>query len=196
MSRFLIGIASVFLLAGTVRPLSTPSRAAAVERLTATAVTAPKAGVRPIPVTIEIVIDRWSTDAERDRLIETLKTKGPNALLSLMRGLPGVGHISTPTSRGSSLRFAESRQIAAGGRRILVATERPVSPDEPRARLRRTDDYPFSLADIRIDSSGAGEGKLAYAAQLAHNGKTGALEIGNYSTEPVHLTGVRSVRDQ
>jgi hypothetical protein len=190
------------LLAATVRPSSVPSHAAAealppaVERLTATAVTAPKAGLKPTAVTIEIVIDRWSTQAERDRLIETLKTKGSNGLLSLMRGLPGIGFISTPTSRGSSLRFAESRQTSDGGRRILVATERPTNQDEPRMRFRRTADYPFSLADIRIDSRGNGDGKLAYAAELTHNTKTGALEIGNYAAEPVHLTGVRSVLAQ
>jgi hypothetical protein len=195
MIRGLLAIASVFLLAGTARPSSALGRAAAdaVERLTATAVTMPKAGLKPTAVTLEIVIDRWSTGAERDRLIETLKTKGPNALLSLIRGLPSIGHISTPTSKGSSLRFAESREIPGGGRRILVATERPMSPDQQRPRWRRTDEYPFSLVDIRIDSSGAGDGRLAYAAQLAHNTKTGGLEIGTYATEPVHLTGVRSV---
>jgi hypothetical protein len=185
MFKLLIVAASGLLLA-----------AGAVERFTATAVTAAKAGVRPVPVTIEITIERWSTDAERDRLIETLKIKGSNRLLALMRSLPSIGHISTSTSTGSSLRFAYAKPTDDGGRQIIIATERPMSLSEQQTRLRRTADHPFSLVDIRIDSSGKGEGKLAYAADLIYNRKTGAIEIENYATEPVSLTGVRSVGAQ
>jgi hypothetical protein len=167
--------------------------AGAVERFTATAVTVPKAGLRPVSVTIEIVIDRWSTDAERDRLIEAIEKKGSSAALDLIRSLPSIGHISTSTSSGTSLRFAHARPTSEGGRQIIIATERPMSVGEQRPRFGRSPDHPFSLVDIRIDKSGAGDGKLAYAAQLAHNRKTGAIEIENYATEPVHLTGVRSV---
>jgi hypothetical protein len=168
--------------------------AGAVERFTATAVTVPKAGLRPVSVAIEIVIDRWSTDAERDRLIEALGKKDSNAAaLDVIRSLPSIGQISSPTSKGTSLRFAHARPTSEGGRQIILATERPVDVGEQRSLFRRTPDHPFSLVDIRIDKNGAGDGKLAYAAQLTHNRKTGAIEIENYATEPVHLTGVRSV---
>ena len=198
MSKFLIAIACGFLIAGASAP-SRPagsSSAGAVERFTATAVTVAKAGLRPTSTTLEIVIDRWSTTVERDRVIATLKNEGSNALLSLIRGLPSVGHLSTATSSGTSLRFAESRQAANGGRQILIVTERPMSLDTRQTRTRRASDFPFSLVDLRIDSSGSGEGTLAYAAQLVHNKNTGAIEIGNYVSEPIRLTGVRSVHAQ
>jgi hypothetical protein len=201
MFKLLIVTASGLLLAAAfaaLRPLNAPAlaAAAAVERFTATAVTAPKAGVRPVAVTIEITIDRWSTDAERDRLIDTLKIKGSNRLLALIRSLPSVGHISSSTSKGSSLRFAHAKRTEDGGRQIIIATERPMSLGDQQTRLRRTPDHPFSLVDIRFNSSGVGEGKLAYAAELIYNRKTGAIEIENYATEPVSLTGVRSVGAQ
>jgi len=210
MSRFLTAIACGFLIAGASPPsrpagssnaaskASPPVRApaGAVERFTATAVTVAKAGLRPTSTTLEIVIDRWSTTVERDRVIATLKNEGSNALLSLIRGLPSVGHLSTATSSGTSLRFAESRQAANGGRQILIVTERPMSLDTRQTRTRRASDFPFSLVDLRIDSSGSGEGTLAYAAQLVHNKNTGAIEIGNYVSEPIRLTGVRSVHAQ
>jgi hypothetical protein len=207
MSRFLIAIAAGLLIAGGSAPSSPantashsspPGRApaGAVEHFTATAVTVAKAGLRPTSTKLEIVIDRWSTNAERDRLIATLKNETSHALLSLIRGLPSVGHLSTTTSSGTSLRFAESRQAANGGRQILIVTERPMSVGTREARGRRVSDFPFSLVDLRIDSTGSGEGTLAYAAQLLHNKNTGAIEIGNYVSEPIRLTGVRSVRGQ
>jgi hypothetical protein len=198
MFRLLIVTASGLLLAGTVRPLSAPGLAAAgaAERFTATAVTVAKAGLKPHAVNVEISIDRWSTDAERDRLIDTLKIKGSNRLLALIRSLPSIGLISTTTSKGTSLRFAHSKPTADGGRQIILATERPTSLTDQRTRVFRTADHPFSLVDIRIDSNGNGEGKLAYAAQLTLNRKTGAIEIEDYATEPVRLTNVRSAGTQ
>jgi hypothetical protein len=192
MSRFLFAIAAGLMIAGA----SAPSSPGAVERFTATAVTVAKAGLRPTSITLEIVIDRWSTNAERDRLITTLKNESSEGLLRLIRGLPSVGHLSTATSSGTSLRFAESRPTANGGRQIFIVTERPMSVDSRQMRTRRASDFPFSLVDLRIDSSGSGDGTLAYAAKLVHNRNTGAIEIGNYVSEPIRLTGVRSVSAQ
>jgi hypothetical protein len=196
--------AGLLLIAPWPWPWPWPSRAwhaqegaiaKAVERLTATAAFAPKPGLRPASVTLEIVIERWSTGAERDRLLETLKGKRPSALLDLLRSLPGIGHISTATSTGSSLRFAQSTQTEDGGRRIFLASERPMSVgNQPPRGRRAAAEYPFSAVDIRIDRDGNGDGTLAYASKLAHNPKTGAIEIDNYADEPVHLSGVRSVR--
>ena len=195
----------LLIIMGAALLLIAPSRAwraqegtiaKAVERLTATAAFVPKPGMRPDSVTLEIVIERWSTNAERDRLIETLKTKGPDVLLDLLRSLPSIGNISTTTSTGSRLRFAQSTPTEDGGRRIFIATERPMSlgNQPPRGRRAADADYAFSAADIRFDRDGSGAGTLNYASKLAHNPKTGAIEIDNYADEPVHLSGVRSVR--
>jgi hypothetical protein len=196
MLKLLIVIGSGLLLIAPSRPWSAPTGAAgeAVERFTATASFVSRPGMRPAAVTLEILIDRWSTDAERNRVIDTLKGKGQKALLDLFHSLPSVGHISTSTSTGSSLRFTQSRQTEDGGRQIIVATERPVSVGSQQPRGRRTDDHPFSVVDIRFDRDGSGAGTLAYAATLAHNPKTNAIEIDNYADNPIHLSGVQSVR--
>jgi hypothetical protein len=196
MQKLLMMIGSGLLLIGPLHSWSAPGHAAAgaVERLTATAAFVSKPGMRPSAVTLEILIDRWSTDAERDRLIETLKDQGPNALLDLLRSLPSVGHISTTTSTGSSLRFAQSKPAEDGGRHIILAAERPVGVGNQQPRGRRHDDYPITALDIRFDRDGSGEGKLAYAARLTHNRKTGTIEVENYANEAITLTSVRSVR--
>jgi hypothetical protein len=79
----------------------TTAAAAPVETFTAT--TANVSGVgRPGLGTVDIVIERWSTDGERDRLVSVLKDKGPDALLSALQKMPRVGHIRTPTSMGGT----------------------------------------------------------------------------------------------
>src|SRR5579872_5275834 len=41
---------------------------------------------------IEIVVNRWSTDAQRDRLIDTLRDDGAERLLTVLQDLPRMGY--------------------------------------------------------------------------------------------------------
>ena len=53
---------------------------------------------------VEITVDRWSPNAERERLVTTLQEKGPNELLKQLQKNKPVGRIRTPASRGYDLR--------------------------------------------------------------------------------------------
>jgi hypothetical protein len=165
-----------------------------LERLLATSVNMSNVG-RPSPSRIEIVIERWSSDRERDELIATLKDKGSDALLRQLQKLRRVGYIRD-VNRGTlgwDLHFARERKLEDGGRQIVLATDRPISAWEAFHRPRSAD-YDFTLADIRFDGDGKGVGKLAVAARISTDDKTGAIEIENFSSEPVRLTEVTSSR--
>ena len=77
--------------------------------------------------TVQIQVTRWSTDQERTRLVETLMQKGPDALLEALRDIRSTGVIKTPDSLGYDLRFAQQTPDEDGGRRIVLATDRPIS---------------------------------------------------------------------
>jgi hypothetical protein len=190
MPKLRLAIPLMILLSiGSARAIAGP-----VERFTAMAMSQYSPAARPVAVNIEIVIDRWSTPAERDRVIDTMKNKSPAALLDLLRAMPNIGSISTATSPGTSLRFAESKPAADGGRKIIIATERPMSvADTGTRRGRRNADanYPFSVVEIELDKQGNGTGSVHYSSRLVHNAKTGAIEVESYSNEPVRLTSVR-----
>jgi hypothetical protein len=145
---------------------------------------------------IEIVIERWSSDRERDELIATLKDEGSDALLSKLQNMPRVGYIrdANGASIGWDLHFARERKLEDGGRQIVLATDRPISAWEAFNRPRSSE-YDFTLADIRFDGDGKGVGKLAVAAKITTNPKTGTIEIENFASEPVRLTTVTSSRD-
>ena len=67
------------------------------ERFTAMAVNMSNVG-RAGAGTIEIAVDRWSTDAERDRLVTTLMEKGPDKLLDVLKDTRRVGYIRSSSS--------------------------------------------------------------------------------------------------
>jgi hypothetical protein len=191
----LIATAAAFGGVSNARALDTARRtgtgAGPVEHITAAAVIPSSVGLPPTTIGLEITIERWSTDVERDRLVEALKSRRANTLLDALRGLPAVGHIATATSAGWSLRFAQTRSLDDGGRQVLVASDRP-STSDGTSRSRGDTDYPVSLADIRFEKDGTGTGTLAHAANLTYEKKTGTITIDNYGGGPVRLTNVRS----
>jgi hypothetical protein len=191
----LAAVAALHLSTSTVTVEAQTVNRTAKERLLATAVNLSNVG-RPNPTRLEIVIERWSSDRERDELIATLKDKGSDALLDQLQKLPRVGYIRDANrgTLGWDLHFARERKLEDGGRQIVLATDRPISAWEAFNRPRSAD-YEFTLADIRFDGDGKGVGKLAVAARISTNKETGAIEIENFSSEPVRLTEVTSTRE-
>ena len=139
---------------------------------------------------VDIEIDRWSTEAERDELIAAFNAKGPDALLSKLQGTKRVGYMRLPNTLGYDLHYARKHPGEDGGEQIVIATDRRVGFWEARNQPR-TIDYPFTLIDIRLTAGGEGEGKMSVATKISYNKKKHAVELENYASEPVRLTTVK-----
>jgi hypothetical protein len=185
----LAALAAAAWLMAAPSSVPTVNAAAPLETFTATAVNMSGVG-RPGAGVVDIAIERWSTDAERDRLVAVLKEKGSAALMSALQKLRRVGYIRTPGRIGWDLHFARDIRTE-NGRQVVIATDRPMSFWEA-SRRPRSSDYDFTLIDIRFDPDGKGTGKLAVAAKVDYNDKTQTVEIENFGIEPVRLTEVRS----
>jgi len=164
----------------------------AVLRLRAFAVNLNSTG-RASTGTLDINIERWSTPEEAARLRDILTEKGEDALLEAVQKLPRMGSIARTGNLGWDIRFAQQIPAAGGGRRIVIATDRPMSFFEA-ANQTRSSDYAFTLAEIRLGPDGKGEGKLVPAAKIEYDQESKTLEIENYNTEPVRLTQVEVVK--
>ena len=140
--------------------------------------------------TVDIKIDRWSTDAERDALIKTFMEKGPQKLLDALQDTKPVGYIKAPQTLAWDLRFARQNQLDEGVTQILLLTDRPIGFAEARNQPR-TIDYPFSLIEIRLGKDGKGVGKMAVATKIDFDKKKKQLVLENYSSEPVRLNEVK-----
>jgi hypothetical protein len=139
---------------------------------------------------VDIVISRWSTAAERDRLVNVLFEKGADALLAALQDTPSVGYIRTPNSLAYDLRFAKEIPGEDGGRRIILVTDRPIGTWEAVHRPR-TIDYPFTLIEIRVNRDGEGEGKMSIAARITANKASNTIELEDYAIQPVRLMSVQ-----
>jgi hypothetical protein len=145
--------------------------------------------------TIDIVIERWSTPEEASNLKAVFLEKGQDKLLSTLQKVkPRCGFARTSTSLGWDISFARETDLPGGGKKIVLASDRPVSMWEAR-NSGRSMDYEFSLAEIRLPATGKGEGKAIPRAKLTLN-KEGVLEIENYEREPVRLNEVTVVESK
>ena len=161
------------------------------ERYTACAVNLDSSPVaRQGAGTVELVVERWSTDAERDRLLTALVEKGPEKLLDTLQSLPRAGYIRTPNSIGYDLHYARKEPMDEGGERVVIATDRYISFWEARNRPR-TIDYPFTVIDMRINREGVGEGKMSLATKITASKDKKQVELENYGTQPVLLQNIK-----
>ncbi len=140
---------------------------------------------------VELDVRRWSTNAERDTLVNTLFKKGSDELLEVLRDMPSVGRIYTPGSIGYDLRYAHQRPLPEGGREIILTTDRPMSFWELRNAPRSTQ-YPFTWVQFQMSRDATGEGKIAVAARITGEEADRLIEVEDFAIQPVRLQNIRS----
>ena len=140
--------------------------------------------------TVDIAINRWSTDAERDKLLSTFLERGPAKLLDAVQDARPVGRVGGPGNVGWELRYARYEPLPEGGSRITLLTDRPIGFWEA-SNQPRTADYPFTFIELRLKPDGTGEGKASVATKVTYNKKTRAMELENYTSEPIRLNNVK-----
>jgi hypothetical protein len=177
-----LGLAAV--LAG---PAVTAQSNAQPEEFSATAIVNNNLGAGAGRVIMRVT--RWSSEAERGRLTRALLTKGADKLLDDLRDMKSVGSIRTPDSLGYDLRYAHQEPGEDGGRRVVLATDRPIGFWEAVNRPRISD-YPFTVIQMEIGRDGEGKGTMSFAAKIMARGNT--IELENFASSPVMLTKIEA----
>jgi hypothetical protein len=152
-------------------------------------VTAQAKGTPGVAVAIiQVVIQRYTPDAERTTVEGALETGGYPAFLTELRKSSDVGYIEHGTSK-FTIRYARETKTGTG-RRIDVVTDRPIyflgagAPDaKPRAG------FDVAVLRMEIDDIGLGSGVMAAAARLKP-APEGGVQIDDYAEEPVKLVTV------
>jgi hypothetical protein len=137
---------------------------------------------------LTIVIDRWSTDDDRDTLIEAVRTGGSAAArhLLLARGAVGSIHLA---GRQTAVKYAYARPTL-GGRLITLVTSDPirfvgggVADAPPQAG------YGLGVLILDVDVLGAGQGEMAPAATVRIDTQN-AVVTDDYGAEVVRLSKI------
>jgi len=139
---------------------------------------------------VEITINRWSPNSERERLVGALQQKGPNELLKQLQKNKPVGRIRTPDSIGYDLRYAAQMPAEDGGRTIVIATDRPIGFWEATEHPRSID-YPFTVIQMKLDAEGNGTGTMSYATRIVAH-ENNVIELENFATQPIMLNNIKA----
>lgn len=141
---------------------------------------------------IDFTIERWSTDAEREQLLSIIaEKKDPTQdLLKALQKMPKVGGIRTPQTLAWDLRYARQFKDPEGGRRIVLATDRPIGFSEAR-NSARTMDYPFTIIEIRLNANDEGEGKILAGTKIFVDQKTKEIVLENWGQQPTRFNEIK-----
>ena len=151
----------------------------------------------PSTATVDVAIDRWSTDEERARLLTILvEEKNPyqanEKMLKVLQDMPKTGFIKTANTLAWDLKYARATPLPDGGRRLVLATDRPIGFREAIAQPRTTD-YPFTIVEIRLNKEDRGEGKILAGTRLLID-KDKNLVLENYGQQPVRFNQIRKLK--
>jgi hypothetical protein len=139
---------------------------------------------------IDITVNRWSTDKQRDALMAVAMQKGPEKLLDALQDMPVMGHFGAPGSLSWDIHFARKMPLPEGGERVVLITDRRISFWEA-ANQPRSIDYPFTFIDIRLNRDGEGEGKMSLATKVIYDKKDNMISLENFQTSPVLLNNIK-----
>lgn len=139
---------------------------------------------------IEIVVNRWSSAAQRDRLLSALFQGGQDKMLDALLKLPRIGYIRAPGQLGYNLRFGQQTPLPEGGKQILLITDRYISFWEA-ANQPRSINYPFTVIELRANREGDGDGRMTVATKIGGDEKTKMIFLEDFGLQPVQLSQVR-----
>ena len=188
----IVAVLTVAALAGTSR--STGTQAQHLEQFSAFAVNLQGArpGDRSMSGVIQITIDRWSSEAERNTLIDAFDSKGQDGLLNALERMKPTGYIKLPNTLGYDLRFTREVRNPDGGRRIIVGTDRRMTTSE-EVNKPITTDYPFTIIELRVNNANVGEGRLSALTKIKTNKQEGTIELEAYG-DAAKLTEVKPLQ--
>jgi len=174
----------VSALALTAQTMGTP------ERFTAAAIDMNQGGAG----NVEIVVERWSTDAERDKFMTAMQQEeDSDKLLDILRDMPRKGYFRSAGALGWDIHFARRTPLPDGGERVVLITDRRIGFWET-ANQPRSIDYPFTVIELRVNAEGTGEGKASVATRIIGDRDSNIVTLENYDTQPVRLTNVKRER--
>jgi hypothetical protein len=148
------------------------------------------AGIAPV----DIVITRWSTPAERQRLVHAFTGEGQSAAVGELQDMKAVGTIRV-NNQGLAydLRYAREFKNEDGGRRIFLLTDRPIGAWEAFVQPRYSE-YPFTLIEMRLDRDGRGSGTITLAARINASEDGRFVQIENYASSPIQFNDIKQTK--
>ncbi len=164
-----------------------------VERFTATTV-----NMQPEGEALRIDVLRWPSQTDRGEVLSHLRgAEGQEDADAATEDSPLVGYL-WPSSGGLGFALIYAHRFTAqdGGEHITVVTRRPLGPPgwppwqaTGGTRSMTADD--FTVVELRLDSSGNGEGKMSLATEVTFDENVNTVSLANYDAAPILLEDLK-----
>jgi hypothetical protein len=116
------------------------------------------------------------------------------ALAAALKKAPTVGLLWTSETVGYSIKYAYRLPQPDGGERIILATDRRLGAwnnNWTPVGSPASNDYQFSVLELRFNAKGDGEGKVSVTGKVAIDSTAKTIALESYSGLPVILKGVK-----
>jgi len=153
-----------------------------------------KSGNSAVVSKINIQIDRYTPEQDRQGIAAALTAGGYPKLLETLRAAPVVGYLEIEKQK-FQLRYARE-QATAKGRDITLVTEAPVYfLGGGRADAKPRAGYEIAVVTLSVDDYGLGTGRMAAAAKVRPDGSGGVI-LDDYAEEPMRLPVVTRAKSK
>lgn len=142
---------------------------------------------------IEMVIDKWSAESERNVLLLELKDNGQKDMMTVLENFPKAGWVRVPGGQQTSydLQYAFKKKLSNGKYLISLLTNRPISLAEAE-RQNQSLKYDLSIIQLEVDEKGRGTGALVAGAEVKWNKEKEDIETTPFQGTPTKLVNVYS----
>ena len=131
-------------------------------------------------VAIKIIIEKLSTEEDRQSLIEGFKKDRTEGMRSALEKMTPKGRISPERSVGNDVKYIRELPAEKGQRRFRLVTDRNLGFAELYSGSRSRD-YSVGALELTISADGkSGTGTVLPACSLKLNKKTNEVEIETY----------------
>lgn len=147
----------------------------------------------PSPLALDIAINRWASQADREQLAATFQSEGQPGLLAALRKAPAAGYVIAPGRERLVVSYIEQDRRPDGGRRILLLCVR----DDGQWEFTRDSgwvDHLFRVVALTLDPQGRGSGMLFHVARVSMTADKGVDLVNELSGQPTKILSVRKTR--
>jgi len=116
------------------------------------------------------------------------------ALASAIARAPTLGYIWTNDITGYSIKYAWQGSLPGVSERIILATDRRLGAYTAAWKpvsVTAVTDYEFTLIEIRLSSTGSGEGKTSLTTKVMVDPEARTLALDDYAATPAILQNVK-----
>jgi hypothetical protein len=141
---------------------------------------------------MDIVIDRWSTEAERETLAVADEEIGMQGVVDRLQNGTRIGYIRIGNQLGEDVTYAREVRHSDGSRRIELVMTRHLRSREI-VEASPTADYPFTVVELHVNANGTGEGTMSVGVRVKIHKRDDQIEVNRFAAGTVRLNDVKLV---